>query len=142
MGWLSDLIHLEIFISEDTHIFGKYNGMRKMWSTTMFIPEATYEKHSGKDIVVASSQTQDVHNTTIKADKLKFDTWNFAKMNLSSNGSVGPKRIQFTGVVEDSIPSKINMEASLLSGEADITTAGFNIGESHFTLLDLSLIHI
>ena len=136
VGWIADLIHLDVFLSEDTHIFGKYNGMRKMWSTTMFIPEATYENHSGKDIVVASSQTQDVHNTTLKADKLKFDTWNFAKVNLSSNGSVGPKRIQFTGVVEDSIPSKINLEASLLSGEAGITTAAFNIGESHFTLLD------
>jgi hypothetical protein len=102
----------------------------------MFIPEATYENNSGKDIVLASSQTQDVHNTTLKADKLKFDTWNFSKVNLSSNGSVGPKRIQFSGVVEDSIPSKINLEASLLSGEAEITTAAFNIGESHFTLLD------
>ena len=136
VGWIADLIHLDVFISEDTHIFGKYNGMRKMWSTTMFIPEATYENNSGKDIVVASSQTQDVHNTTLKADKLKFDTWNFSKVNLSSNGSVGPKRIQFSGVVEDSIPSKINLEASLLSGEAGITTAAFNIGESHFTLLD------
>ncbi len=136
VGWIADLIHLDVFLSEDTHIFGKYNGMRKMWSTTMFIPEATYENHSGKDIVVASSQTQDVHNTTLKADKLKFDTWNFAKVNLSSNGSVGPKSIQFTGVVEDSIPSKIHLEASLLSGEAGITTAAFNIGESHFTLLD------
>ncbi|MGB1145029.1 MAG: translocation/assembly module TamB domain-containing protein, partial [Schleiferiaceae bacterium] len=136
VGWIADLIHLDVFISEDTHIFGKYNGMRKMWSTTMFIPEATYENNSGKDIVVASSQTQDVHNTTLKADKLKFDTWNFSKVNLSSNGSVGPKRIQFTGAVEDSIPSKINLEASLLSGEAEITTAAFNIGESHFTLLD------
>ena len=136
VGWIADLIHLDVFLSEDTHIFGKYNGMRKMWSTTMFIPEATYENHSGKDIVVASSQTQDVHNTTLKADKLKFDTWNFSKVNLSSNGSVGPKRIQFSGVVEDSIPSKIHLEASLLSGEAGITTAAFNIGESHFTLLD------
>ena len=136
VGWIADLIHLDVFISEDTHIFGKYNGMRKMWSTTMFIPEATYENNSGKDIVVASSQTQDVHNTTLKADKLKFDTWNFSKVNLSSNGSVGPKRIQFSGVVEDSIPSKIHLEASLLSGEAGITTAAFNIGESHFTLLD------
>ena len=136
VGWIADLIHLDVFLSEDTHIFGKYNGMRKMWSTTMFIPEANYENNSGKDIVVASSQTQDVHNTTLKAEKLKFDTWNFAKVNLSSNGSVGPKRIQFTGVVEDSIPSKIHLEASLLSGEAGITTAAFNIGESHFTLLD------
>ena len=136
VGWIADLIHLDVFISEDTHIFGKYNGMRKMWSTTMFIPEATYENNSGKDIVLASSQTQGVHNTTLKADKLKFDTWNFSKVNLSSNGSVGPKRIQFSGVVEDSIPSKINLEASLLSGEAQITTAAFNIGESHFTLLD------
>jgi hypothetical protein len=136
VGWIADLIHLDVFISEDTHIFGKYNGMRKMWSTTMFIPEATYENNSGKDIVLASSQTQDVHNTTLKADKLKFDTWNLSKVNLSSNGSVGPKRIQFSGVVEDSIPSKINLEASLLSGEAEITTAAFNIGESHFTLLD------
>ena len=136
VGWIADLVHLDVFLSEDTHIFGKYNGMRKMWSTTMFIPEATYENHSGKDIVVASSQTQDVHNTTLKADKLKFDTWNFTEVNLSSNGSVGPKRIQFTGVVEDSIPSKIHLEASLLSGEAGITTAAFNIGESHFTLLD------
>jgi len=138
IGWLADLIHLDVFLSEDTHIFGKYNGTRKMWSTTMFIPEATYENNSGKDIVLASSQTQDVHNTTFKADKLKMDTWNFAEVNLSSNGIVGPKRIAFSGVVEDSIPSEINLEASLLSGEAAITAAAFNIGESQFALLDIA----
>ncbi|HCP41839.1 MAG TPA: hypothetical protein DIT65_08580, partial [Cryomorphaceae bacterium] len=136
VGWLADLMHLDVFISEDTHIFGNYNGTRKMWSTTMFIPEVIYGNNSGKDIILASSQTQNVHNTTLKADKLKFDSWNLTSLNLSSNGILGHKRIKFSGVVEDSIPSRISLEGSLSSGMAAITSGAFNIGESHFTLLD------
>ena len=71
VGWIADLAHIDLDLSEDTHIFGKYNDVQQTWSTTMFIPSARFEGIETQDIMLASSQTKLVHNTTFKAGSIQ-----------------------------------------------------------------------
>lgn len=134
VGWIADLAHIDLDLSEDTHIFGKYNDEQKTWSTTMFVPSARFEGVEAHNIMLASSQTALVHNTTFKSDLFSVDEWQVSGLNLNSNGQNLQKNIRFTGTVEDSIPAEFTLAGSLNSGFASLSDLSFNIGESSFAL--------
>ena len=134
VGWIADLAHFDLDLSEDSHIFGKYNDEQKTWSTTMFVPLARFEGVEAHSVMLASSQSGLVHNSTFKADQLSVNDWLLSGLNLSSNGQNLQKNIRFQGTVEDSIPSKLSLSGTLNSGFASLSELSFNIGESSFAL--------
>lgn len=136
VGWIADLAHIDLDLSEDTHIFGKYNDEQQIWSTTMFVPSARFEGIEAQNIMLAASQTKLVHNTTFKAGQFSYDDWLVSGLNLSSNGQNLQKSIRFKGTVEDSIPSEFSVAGTLNTGFASLTELSFNIGESVFELKD------
>ena len=136
VGWIADLLHIDLDLSEDTHIFGKYNNEQQSWSTTMFVPSARFEGVEGHEIMLASSQSGLVHNTTFKADQLSINDWLVSGLNLSSNGQNLQKDIRFAGTVVDSISTEFSLSGTLNSGFASISDLSFNIGESVFKLKD------
>lgn len=136
VGWIADLAHLDLELSEDTHIFGKYNDKQRIWSTTMFVPSVRFEGVEVRNMMLASSQTELVHNTTFKADQLNYSDWQVSRLNLNSNGQNLQKNISFQGTIEDSIPSEFVLSGTLNRGVAMLSSLSFNIGESQFTLKD------
>jgi hypothetical protein len=136
VGWIADLAHIDLDLSEDTHIFGKYNNERKIWSTTMFVPSGRFEGIEAQDIMLTSSQSELVHNTTLKVDQISNADWQVSGLNLSSKGQNLQNDIRCHGTVEDSISSDFYLAATVNSGFASLSNLSFNIGESFFALKD------
>ena len=135
VNWLTDLFHLDGFISPDSHIQGAYNGLKHKWSLDASIPTARFEQFSLEGLQLNSGQVKSTHRTTASLRSLVFNEVTFDTLALNLQGFDDEMDMTFSGIFQDSIPTNFDLEASYGPSNFHINRGLFNIGKSNFGFL-------
>lgn len=135
INWLTDLFHIDGFISPDSHIQGVYDGLKQKWSLDANVPKARFEEFGIEGLVLNSGQIKSTHHTTARLRSLVSNGAVFDTISLNLRGYEDLMNLAVAGVFQDSIPTKFNFEASYGPSNFQISRGLFNIGNSDFQFL-------
>jgi len=135
IGWITDLLHINASLSEDSHILGSYNGPNEHWSLSIDIPELSLDNLISKDLLISSNHSKKSHSTRVSLALLEAYGLTLDTLVVGVKGTTGLRHIQSSIVVRDSIPSSIHFDAELSRELLHISSGDFNIGNSHFELI-------
>ena len=132
--WLTDLMHLNTNLSQESYLFGLYDGPHKHWSLTANIPSFQMDKVSGESIHLNSAQINDQNSTELSASTLKYGGNTLDTLYVLGQGGRLEHQLEALASLRDTIPSTLALQANYGVGWAEVVQSKFNIGKSNFTL--------
>lgn len=141
VNWLTDLFHLDGYISSDSHIQGAYHGVKQKWSLDANIPEARFEHINIKDLILNSGQVKSLHRTNTKLASLRVDETLLENLALNLQGEDEEMNVRLVGLLRDSIPTNFDLSAQYGPSVFGIKSGHFNIGNSIFNFIPDGRVH-
>ena len=133
IGWIADLAHVDVLVSEQTRAFGYYSGSNRYWSTECNIPSFRSKDFSGKGIALKAAQNQRVHSSSIQAESFDYKRFKFKDIVLNTAGEMNQREVKMDFSFIDSIPSHVNLNGDFSKGQINMDSLSFNIGTSSFS---------
>lgn len=139
--WLTDLMHLNTHLSQESYLFGFYDGPQKHWSITANIPSFQMDKVSGESIHFNSAQINDQNSTELSASTLKYGGNTLDTLYVLGQGGKLERQVEALVSLRDTIPSTLALQANYGVGWAEVVQSKFNVGKSNFTLSRSSMLN-
>ena len=139
--WLTDLMHLNTHLSQESYLFGFYDGPQKHWSITANIPSFQMDKVSGESIHFNSAQINDQNSTELSASTLKYGGNTLDTLYVLGQGGKLERQLEALVSLRDTIPSTLALQANYGVGWAEVVQSKFNVGKSNFTLSRPSMLN-
>ena len=139
--WLTDLMHLNTHLSQESYLFGSYDGPQKHWSLTGNIPSFQMDKVSGESIHFNSTQINDQNSTELSASTLKYGGNTLDTLYVLGQGGKLERQLEALISLRDTIPSTLALQANYGVGWAEVVQSKFNVGKSNFTLSRPSMLN-
>jgi hypothetical protein len=133
VGWIADLAHVDVLVSEQTRAFGYYSGFNRYWSTECNIPSFHSKEFSGKGIFLKASQNQSVHSSVIQSESFDYKGLKFKDIALNTTGVENQRGVDLDFNYIDTIPSRVNFNGQFSKGEIIMDSLSFNVGTSSFS---------
>ena len=138
--WLTDLLHLNAHLSQESYLFGLYDGPNNRWSITADVPKFQMGKISANDFYLNSSQIIDENSTAFRASQIDYGNNTLDTVFISSQGAKLEHQVEVLISLRDSIPSTLDLRANYGKGWAEVIQSDFNIGKSDFSLNKSSIV--
>ena len=134
IGWLSDLLHIDFGLSEQSHFHGNYNGKNKTWTAEFVVPKGHYYGMEGNGLFVHTQQKNDSNSFQLGADSLVFKTMSLIDLEHFSRGSSLEHTFKTSLNIADSIPNEIEFQGNLFSQKFNLENATLTAGLADFVL--------
>ena len=133
IGWIADLAHIDVFVSEHTRAIGQYSGHDMYWSTELTVPSFSSKNISGYDIMLKGSQQGKDHWSSFQAESIDYEGFKFTEVLVNAEGKNDLRDLALNFSLVDSIASHVNFKGHFFKNQISMDSLSFNIGTSAFS---------
>lgn len=140
INWLADLLHVDIALSDQTQLLGKYSGPNQKWSTTLFLPYISYENLGLQEAFLNASSDPERNLFELRIGEIAYDSITVAQTRVLSNGGRDKRYFEVQTSLQDSINSDLLMQGELYTDSLRLSRFAFNINRHNFNLVRSALV--
>ena len=134
VNWLFDLFSLDFGLGQNSFVEFQFDGTKKTWSSVIELESIFYSDLELKEVQQNSSVSNGEHYLIFTTEELNFDAIELSELSVELTGTTDDKSIKFLGIIKDTIPSNVSLNATLSNNKLNIADLNFNIGDSYFEL--------
>lgn len=134
VNWLFDLFSLDFGLGQNSFVQVQFDGTSKTWSSVIELESIFYSDLELKEVQQNSSVSNGEHYLIFTTEELNFDAIELSELSVELTGTTDDKSIKFLGIIKDTIPSNVSLNATLSNNKLNIADLNFNIGDSYFEL--------
>ena len=135
ISWITDLLHFDAQLSEESHIYGQYNGPKERWSLTVDIPELKIEGVESNRLHINSYHYNKTHKTVASLGLLGYEGYVLDTLHVNISGDGVQRTISSNLTLRDSIPTELQLHADFGPGRWKFNQGEFNVGNAQFEFL-------
>jgi hypothetical protein len=135
ISWLTDLLHIDAQLSEESHLYGSYNGPKKRWAFTADVPSLSVQDASTSHLKIKAYHIEESHALRGGFGQLIYQDYQMDTLFVDLTGKGRNRELNTFAIVHDSISTELEMGASYGPGLWKFTTGQFNIGTSQFAFI-------